>query len=96
MKDDNILKEKSLAFGIRIVRLAKYFIKKTSVAEQPIFTQILKSGTSIGANIREAFYAHGKADFIAQYIKNGDLYSMIIEMINTMPCVQCWMIRGIR
>ena len=48
MKDDNILKEKSLAFGIRIVRLAKYFIRKTSVAEQPIFTQILKSGTSIG------------------------------------------------
>lgn len=28
----------------------------------------------------------GKADFIAQYVKNGDLYSMIIEMINTMPC----------
>lgn len=28
----------------------------------------------------------GKADFIAQYQKNGDLYSMIIEMINTMPC----------
>ena len=28
MKDDNILKEKSLAFGIRIVRLAKYFIRK--------------------------------------------------------------------
>ena len=54
MKDDNILKEKSLVFGIRIVRLAKYFIKKTSVAEQPIFTQILKSGTSIGANIRES------------------------------------------
>lgn len=28
----------------------------------------------------------GKADFIAQYQKSGDLYSMIIEMINTMPC----------
>lgn len=28
----------------------------------------------------------GKADFIAQYINNGDLYSVIIEMINTMPC----------
>ena len=54
MKDDNILKEKSLAFGIRIVRLAKYFIRKTSVAEQLIFTQILKTGTSIGANIRES------------------------------------------
>lgn len=28
----------------------------------------------------------GKADFIAQYVKDGDLYSVIIEMINNMPC----------
>lgn len=28
--------------------------------------QLIRSGTSIGANIREAFYAHGKADFIAK------------------------------
>ena len=63
MKDDNILKEKSLAFGIRIVRLAKYFIRKTSVAEQPIFTQILKSGTSIGANIRESEFGESTDDF---------------------------------
>ena len=28
--------------------------------------QLIRSGTSVGANIREAFYAHGKADFIAK------------------------------
>ena len=31
-----------------------------------MINQFLRSGTSIGANIREAFYAHGKADFIAK------------------------------
>ena len=34
--------------------------------EIALITQFLRSGTSIGANIREAFYAHGKADFIAK------------------------------
>ena len=34
--------------------------------ESALIHQFLRSGTSIGANIREAFYAHGKADFIAK------------------------------
>jgi four helix bundle protein len=34
--------------------------------ESALTNQLLRSGTSIGANIREAFYAHGKADFIAK------------------------------
>lgn len=34
--------------------------------ESALINQFLRSGTSIGANIREAFYAHGKADFIAK------------------------------
>ena len=36
------------------------------MADSPLINQFLRSGTSIGANIREAFYAHGKADFIAK------------------------------
>jgi four helix bundle protein len=63
MKTDNALKDKSLAFGIRITRLSKYFIKQTSSAEHPIFTQILKSGTSIGANIRESEFGESSDDF---------------------------------
>jgi len=63
MKTDNLLKDKSLKFGIRIVRMSRHFIKQTSVAEHPVFTQILKSGTSIGANIRESEFAESKEDF---------------------------------
>ena len=39
---------------------------KKSKKESVLTNQLLRSGTSIGANIREAFYAHGKADFIAK------------------------------
>ena len=39
---------------------------RTAKCESALIKQFLRSGTSIGANIREAFYAHGKADFIAK------------------------------
>jgi len=64
MKNDNIVKEKSLAFAVRIVKMVKYLVKNTPYAEQPILSQILKSGTSIGANIREAEHAESREDFI--------------------------------
>ena len=64
MKQDNAIKTKSQAFAIRIVKLVKYLVKNTSYPEQPICTQILKSGTSIGANVREAEHAESTEDFI--------------------------------
>ncbi|MBR5644625.1 MAG: four helix bundle protein [Salinivirgaceae bacterium] len=63
MKTDNVLKDKSLKFGIRIVKLSKHFIGQTTIAEHPLFTQILKSGTSIGANVRESEFGESKDDF---------------------------------
>ena len=39
---------------------------KEKKRESVLTNQLIRSGTSIGANIREAFYAHGKADFIAK------------------------------
>ena len=39
---------------------------KSSRRESVLTNQLIRSGTSIGANIREAFYAHGKADFVAK------------------------------
>jgi len=39
---------------------------KKEKKESILTNQLVRSGTSIGANIREAFYAHGKADFIAK------------------------------
>ena len=55
---------KSKAFAIRMVNLYSYLAKTKN--EYVMSKQLLRSGTSIGANIREAFYAHGKADFIAK------------------------------
>lgn len=63
-KRKGILDKKSFAFAIRIVKLNKYLveIKKEFVLSK----QLLRSGTSIGANIAEAQYAQSKADFGAK------------------------------
>jgi len=58
----NILKDKSYAFAIRTVNLYKYLVKEKK--EFVISKQILRSGTSIGALIREAEFAQSKADFV--------------------------------
>ena len=63
MKTDNVVKEKSLSFGIRIVKMVRHLLKNSTYAEHSIFTQILKSGTSIGANIREAEHGESSEDF---------------------------------
>ena len=53
----------SMDFAVSIISLVKNLKEKR---ESIISNQIGRSGTSIGANIREAQYAHGKADFIAK------------------------------
>ena len=50
-------------FAVSIINLVKFLKERR---ESIISNQIGRSGTSIGANIREAQYAHGKADFIAK------------------------------
>lgn len=57
------LQTQSLDFAVSIIELVKELKSKK---ESIISNQIGRSGTSIGANIREAQYAHGKADFIAK------------------------------
>ncbi len=57
------LRTQSMDFAVSIVNLVKSLKEKR---ESIISNQIGRSGTSIGANIREAQYAHGKADFIAK------------------------------
>ncbi len=62
MRNDK-LSNQSLDFAIQIINLVKHLKDNR---ESIISNQIGRSGTSIGANIREAQYAHGKADFIAK------------------------------
>lgn len=59
---ESILKTKSYKFAIKIVRLYQFLIKNKK--EFVLSKQILKSGTSIGALIREAEFGQSKADFI--------------------------------
>ena len=62
MRNDK-LSAQSMDFAVQIINLVKSLKEKR---ESIISSQIGRSGTSIGANIREAQYAHGKADFIAR------------------------------
>ena len=57
-----VLSEKSYAFAIRSVNLYKYL--NSTHNEYILSKQVLRSGTSIGALVREAEYAQSKADFI--------------------------------
>jgi len=61
---DNILTDKSISFAARIIKLQRYLIKNKK--ETIISKQIVRSGTSIGANINEANYGQSKADFISK------------------------------
>ena len=58
------LLDKSKSFALSIIKVCNEI--KNSKRETVLTSQLLRSGTSVGANIREAFYAHGKADFIAK------------------------------
>ena len=62
MSGGSIVKDKSFAFAVRIVKLYKYLCEQK--CEYVLSKQLLRSGTSIGANIREAINAESKADFI--------------------------------
>ena len=61
---ENALIDKSILFAARIIKLHRYLIK--TKRETIISKQIVRSGTSIGANINEANYGQSKADFIAK------------------------------
>lgn len=61
---DSPLLSKSKAFALEIIRVCNHV--KGTKRESVLTNQLLRSGTSVGANIREAFYAHGRADFIAK------------------------------
>ena len=62
--NNNPIVEKSLDFAIRVVKLSRYL--RTKKKEYVLSKQILKSGTSIGANIAEAQRGQTKADFVAK------------------------------
>ncbi len=63
--NENAVKQKSFQLAVRIIRLSQYLQKEKQ--EYVLSKQILRSGTSVGANIREAQNAESKADFIHKF-----------------------------
>jgi len=58
---ENIIKDKTKNFALRIIKLYKYLVSEKK--EQVLSKQILKSGTSIGANVKEGIVAYSKPEF---------------------------------
>ena len=61
---ESLLITKSKEFALQIIKTCNYI--KHNKKESVLTNQLIRSGTSIGANIREAFYGHSKSDFIAK------------------------------
>jgi four helix bundle protein len=61
---ESILKNKSYKFAIRIVRLSQHL--KGEKKEYVLSKQVLRSGTSVGALIREAEFGQSRADFVSK------------------------------
>ena len=64
--EDNIIAQKSFNFAIRCIKLYKHLTSKINNKEYVLSKQLLRSGTSIGANIEEALGAQSTADFVAK------------------------------
>ena len=84
MSNDSILKQKSMAFARRIVRLYQFLSKEKQ--EYAMSKQVLRSGTSIGANIAEAIYGSSRKDFVAKlYIAEKESAETLywLELLNS-------------
>ncbi|MBT3300764.1 MAG: four helix bundle protein [Candidatus Marinimicrobia bacterium] len=64
MKTDNVILDKSYAFALRIIKLYQYLCNEKK--EYVLSKQILRSGTSIGANVEEAIGGQSEKDFKAK------------------------------
>ena len=62
MKTDNVVKDKSMAFSLRVIKASRFLTEERN--EHILSKQLLRSGTAIGALIREAEFAESKKDFV--------------------------------
>ncbi len=79
----NLLRERSFSFALRVVRLVQSL--ESANRQWVLSRQLLKSGTSIGANIREARFAQSTADFVSKLsisLKEGEETAYWLELLN--------------
>ena len=85
LKNENIVREKSFKFAVRVVKLFQYLTNvKNSNRELILSKQVLRSGTSVGANIRESRNAQTVKDFLTKlYIasKEADETGYWLELL---------------
>ena len=80
--NDNIVHDKSKAFAIHIIRFVRYL--QTEKKDFVLSHQILRSGTSIGANVRESRNAQSTADFVNKLsiaLKEADETAYWLELL---------------
>jgi four helix bundle protein len=85
MKSKNAIKDKSFAFAVRVVRICQYLVEQKK--EYVLSKQLLRSGTSVGAMLREAEHAESRSDFshklaIAQKEINESMYWLLLKEAN--------------
>jgi four helix bundle protein len=81
--DGNAVRDKSKAFALRIIKLYQYLCDEKK--EYILSKQVLRSGTSVGANIRESQRGQSKADFYAKLhisLKEADETSYWLELLH--------------
>ena len=79
---NNTIETKSFSFAVRIVKMCNHLQSNTK--EFVLSKQLLRSGTSIGANVREAYRAQSDADFIAKLhiaLKEADETGYWLEIL---------------
>ena len=79
---ESVTHTKSKLFAIRIIRFYKYLTEEKK--EFIISKQLMRSGTSIGANIRESYFAQSQADFIHKLniaLKEADETAYWLELL---------------
>ena len=79
---ESVTHTKSKLFAIRIIRFYKYLTEEKK--EFIISKQLMRSGTSIGANIRESYFAQSQADFVHKLniaLKEADETAYWLELL---------------
>jgi four helix bundle protein len=89
MKSDNVVRDKSYAFSLHMLKVYRTWAKDSSL--RPIYTQVLRSSTSIGANVEEAIGAQSRADFrhkISIAYKEARETEYWLRLLTDAKCVQ--------
>jgi len=89
MKPENAIVEKSERFADRIVKMCRYLSSKNE-DNQSMLKQVVRSGTSVGANTAESQYAQSRADFLTKLtiaLKEANETKYWIERLYSVGCL---------